>query len=629
MRPNLSPVTGLPRAAVAVRWGFACVLLLAVGRVVAAEASAGGASVLDSTTTEIDWTQLSFGLMGGLALLLFGLEELSGSLRKIAGARMKDVMSRLTTNRFAGVLTGFFVTGIIQSSSVTTVLAVGFISAQLMTLAQAIGVILGAKIGTTITGQIIAFKITKYALLFVAGGFAVSFIWREGKVHRYGRLVFGIGMVFFGMAVMSDAMQPLRNYAPFIESMAHMERWSLAILLGAVFTGVVQSSSATMGVVIALASQGLIPLESGIALALGANIGTCVTAGLAALGKPREAVRAAVAHILLSVSAAALMLLFIPHIAEFARWISPVAPEGLDRAEALAAAAPRQIANAHTAMSIATVILFLPFITPIAALLQRIIPDAHPTPAEAEREEYAARYLDRALLNTPEMAIEMVRREVERMARNVGRMFKAVDPLIFQGDNSQAEEIHTLKAKVDSLNRQAIDYLSSIGMEGMTGAAADQSVAAMTVATELESIADIIDRNLVGVAHARQRHGLELDAEFVRSVRRYHQLIDWTLACVSRAFVEQDREEARIIMEMKSEIQMMDARIRQRHEELIRQGAARGNVRPIVAQTDIMESFKRIYYHIKRIAKVAAHEEDAANWLGEGNSTSDNQEEAK
>lgn len=226
-------------------------------------------------------------LFGGIALFLFGMEQMAGGLKSAAGNKMKDILARFTTHRVKAALTGCVTTAIIQSSSVTTVLVVGFVSAGLMTLTQSVGVIMGANVGTTFTAQIVAFKVGKAALLLVALGFAMLFVGKRDAVKQSGNIVMGLGLVFLGMDIMSDAMEPLRSYQPFIDVMARMENPVLGILVGAVFTAMVQSSSATTGIVIALASQGLLEFPAGIALIFGANIGTCFTAWLAALGKSR------------------------------------------------------------------------------------------------------------------------------------------------------------------------------------------------------------------------------------------------------------------------------------------------------------------------------------------------------
>ncbi len=234
------------------------------------------------STAPMNWGGMTMELLGGLALFLYGMTQMEVGLKAVAGERMKSILAKLTVNRFAGVGTGAVVTAVIQSSSVTTVLLVGFISAGLMSLPQSVGVIIGAKIGTTITGQIVAFKITKAALAMVAIGFGMLFVSKNEKIKAYGGMLMGLGLVFFGMHVMGEAMHPLRSYQPFLDLMQTMTNPLLAVLVSAIFTGIIQSSSATTAIIIVMASQGFISLDAGIPLVMGANIGTCVTALLAA-----------------------------------------------------------------------------------------------------------------------------------------------------------------------------------------------------------------------------------------------------------------------------------------------------------------------------------------------------------
>ena len=294
----------------------------------------------------LDHFELWTGLFGGLALFLFGMDLMTKALKRAAGDHMKDLLSRFTRNRFLGVGMGILVTGIVNSSSVTTVIVVGFISAGLMSMAQSISIIMGANIGSTVTAQILAFNVTRFALPLITVGFALSFAAKRDEHQEYGRLLLGLGLVFYGMGVMSDAMAPLRGYRPFIEFIASLSHPLAAALAGAAFTAVIQSSAATTGLVIVLAGQALMSLETGIAVALGANIGTCATAVLAAIGKPREAIRAAAVHVLFNVAGVLIWLGFIPQLAELARLLSPSSDHltGLAR---MASETPRQVANAH------------------------------------------------------------------------------------------------------------------------------------------------------------------------------------------------------------------------------------------------------------------------------------------
>ncbi|HIE53595.1 MAG TPA: Na/Pi cotransporter family protein, partial [Chromatiaceae bacterium] len=336
------------------------------------------------------------GLAGGLAIFLYGMELMTGALKASSGQRLKKLLARMTTNRFKGVLAGATTTAIIQSSSVTTVLVVGFVSAGLMKLEQTIPIIMGASIGTTVTAQIVAFKITHYALLIVAVGFALQFLSKNEVVKRTGNMIFGFGLIFFGMSLMGDATAPLRDYEPFIDLLRQMDHPLYGILHSAVFTAVVQSSSATTGVIIMLASQGLISLEQGIALVFGANIGTCVTALLAAIRSSRDALRTALVHITFNTLGVVIWYAAIPQFAELIRSISPTEPQLAGMAR-LAAETPRQIANAHTLFNVGNTLLFIGFTQQFARLVTWLVP----VTKEEKALEAAPKYLDRNLLETP------------------------------------------------------------------------------------------------------------------------------------------------------------------------------------------------------------------------------------
>jgi len=325
-----------------------------------------------SAKGDVNWSKLVQKLLGGLALFLFGLDMMTDSMKKVAGDKMKDVLAKMTTNRFAGVFTGALVTSVVQSSSVTTVLVVGFVTAGLMNLSQSIGVIFGANIGTTITAQIVAFKVTKYALWMVFGGFMISIMAKDDKMKNWGLTLLGLGLVFYGMGVMSSAMKPLRSYEPFLDLMKSMENPVMGILVAAAFTGLVQSSSATTSLVIVMAGQGFVTLPAGIALAFGANIGTCVTALLACIGKSREAVQAAVVHLLFNIFGVVIWVAFIDQLGDAVVALSP--DTVLTGAEKLAAEVPRQIANAHTIFNITNTLIAIPFVNQFAMVVNKLVP---------------------------------------------------------------------------------------------------------------------------------------------------------------------------------------------------------------------------------------------------------------
>ncbi len=375
------------------------------------------------STTDISWFFLIIGLLGGLVLFLYGMEKMSEGLKKTAGKGMRKILATLTNNRLIGLAVGAFVTMVIQSSSATTVMLVSFAQAQLLTFGQTLSVILGANIGTTVTAQLIAFKLTDYAFLMIIIGFALTVLSKKEYYKYLGESLLGFGILFMGMKIMSDSMYPLREYEPFIGLMKNLENPIFGLLLGAAFTALIQSSSAFTGIVIVLAQQGLLTLDAGIPLLFGANIGTCVTAALASIGATREAKRVAIAHVIFNTAGALIFLFWIPYFADIVRWISPVSDaEGVQK---LASEAPRQIANAHTLFNVSVAILFLPFTSLLAKLVLKIMPER-----DTEKPiESVTWHLDEKEISTPAIAIDLSKAEVGRMAKILRRMLSCLESL--------------------------------------------------------------------------------------------------------------------------------------------------------------------------------------------------------
>jgi len=463
--------------------------------------------MINSPTTALQWGAIITGMGGGLALFLYGMRKMTDSLKIAAGGMMKRMLARLTANRFTALLAGTLVTAVIQSSSVTTVLVVGFISAGLMSFPQSIGVILGANIGTTITAQIIAFKVTKYALVLIALGFLVELTAKNKRVRHYGAMVMGLGLIFFGMELMSQATYPLRGYEPFIELMQTMENPLLGILFGALFTALVQSSSATAGVIIVLAGQGFISLETGIALVFGAGIGTCVTALAAAVGRPREALRAAVVHVIFNVLGVLAWFFFIPQFAELVRSISPAAGE-LSGAARIAAETPRQIANALTLFKVVNVLAVIWFTGPLARLAALIVPDR----PEPEPKRIEPRHLDRYFLSQPEVAIDRARMELHRMGRLVHRMYDQAVPAVSDGSEKELDAVLALDDDADLLHEAIVEYLGELSMGDLVDPQQDRIHAAISSANYLEHIGDVIETSLVALGRQRLETGVRLAA---------------------------------------------------------------------------------------------------------------------
>jgi phosphate:Na+ symporter len=546
----------------------------------------------------IDWLTLLMGLFGGLAMFLFGMEQMSEGLKAAAGDTLKDVLGRLTKNRVMGAITGAFVTAILNSSSVTTVLVVGFISAGFMTLSQSVGIIMGANIGSTFTAQIVAFNITQYALIMVAVGFYMLFATKQEKTRHYGAMIMGLGLVFYGMGVMGDAMTPLRTYQPFIDLMVRMENPLLGILVGAVFTGLVQSSAATTGIAIVMAAGGLITLPAGIALAFGANIGTCVTALLAAIGKPTDAVRAAVVHIMFNVAGVLLWVLFIPQLADFVAVISPAAPELAGKAR-MAAEVPRQIANAHTVFNVANTLLFLGFTTVFARLAERLVPEK---PPEAGKIIVRPKFLDSEMLEIPSMALERVRFELGHMGEIITAMLAHMKEGFLQRDMHKLDEVAMMDDKVDILNEAILEYLSEIRQHTLTDQQSSEFQSLMSATINLESLADIIETDLSSIGKDYLNSDMQPSETTRLLLRELGEKVVLAVGTLIRAIRENDENAAAEVIAMKDEIRRLSDLALQRQSERIGVKEPR-HLELVQLEMEILEHMRRIYTLAKRVAK--------------------------
>jgi phosphate:Na+ symporter len=540
--------------------------------------------------------ELWSGLFGGLALFLFGMDVMTRALKAAAGDYMKDILSRLTRNRFVGVGMGAFVTALVQSSSVTTVLLVGFISAGLMSTTQSVSVIIGANIGTTITAQILAFKVTELALPMIAAGFLMSFAARTNAWRQAGNGLLGIGLLFYGMGVMSAGLAPLRSYPPFIDFMVTMQNPLLGAVIGAAFTAVIQASAATTGILIVLAAQGLINLEAAIAIALGANIGTCVTAALASIGKPREAVRAAAVHTVFNVAGVLLWIGFIPQLAEFARWISPSADE-LAGAERIAAELPRQIANVHTFFNVANALLFIGFTTQIARLTEWLIPDR---PMRADKA-MLPKHLDEDLLETPSIALEAVRSELRRLGKRVRRMVREIMPAAISGSRGDLERVAAMDKLVDALHIGIIDYLGRISVTHLSDRQSGELVQLVQVANALEQIGDRIATGMVTSAHKRMDEEVTVSPQTAAVLNDYHQFVLAAVSDAIQAVTTQDAELAKDVHKRRKDFNRLTRDLTEYGLDRLKADEP-NRLNTFVREMEVMEIFESVFSIARRIA---------------------------
>ena len=577
-----------------------------------------GSIAADRGTTDIHWFLLLTGLLGGLALFLYGMGKMSDGMKKTAGSKMRDILGILTKNRVTALAVGAVVTMVIQSSSATTVILVSFVQAGLMSFTQSLGVILGADIGTTITAQLIAFKLTDYALLMVAAGFGMQMISKRSNIKNIGEIVLGFGILFYGMKLMSDTMSPLRDYPVFIDVMRQLEHPVTGILAGAIFTALVQSSSASTGVVIVLASQGLISLETGIPIIFGANIGTCVTAGLASINTSREAKRVAIAHVLFKICGVFLFIFWIPQFADLIRLFS----------EKFSMDTARQIANAHTLFNVSLGLFFLPFTTFFSGLIFKLLPEKE----ELKSIEIKTKYLDDSAITTPAFAIELARRELSYMAQILGRMLRGVIiPFIsdkkwimneedLTDDEKEAlikeipvrderhpamtllEALDMRENYIDFLNDRIHEFLIKISQRESSHDQANELYGMISIASDMESIGDLIHRNMLKLIEKKNELDQDFSVEGKEELMIYHSKVCNQIDRLAEAFEERNVEKAIKIMSRERIYLDLEAQYRVKHLERVRH-QRKGSVQTHEVHMELMDIQKQVIVYTSNIAK--------------------------
>ena len=509
---------------------------------------------------EISWGMLIIGLLGGLALFIYGMEQMSEGMKKIAGNKMRSILAALTHNHLLGLTIGAFVTMIIQSSSATTVMLVSFVQAGLMSFTQCLGVILGSGIGATVTAQLIAFKLTDYALLMIFIGAVMRMFAKQERVRNVGEIIFGFGILFYGMKLMSDSMKPLRDYPAFIDVLRNLENPFLGLLVGILLTALIQSSGAFIGILIVLAQHHLITLEAGIPLVFGSNIGTCITAGLASIGTSREAKRVALAHVVFKIVGVLLFIFWVPAFAGLIRTIGA----------GLSSGTARDIANAHTIFNISIGLLFLPVTTLFNRLIIAILPDKPVAPPY----KLATRHIDDRQIFNPPVAIELARAEISRVARILGEMQRAIIVPFFSNEDRQdeifpelslLEGIEMREKKINFLQEEIKSFLLKVGQQPLSQNQSDELFGMISIVKDLESIGDLIHRNLVPLIPKKYALETDFSDEGHEELMIYHEKVCSQLYLLKEAFAERDAEKARQIMLQERKYLDLESQYRIRH----------------------------------------------------------------
>lgn len=526
--------------------------------------------------------ELIFGVIGGLGLFIYGIWEMSEGLHKFSGERMRRILHNFTGHPIKGVLVGTGITSLIQSSSATTVMVVGFVNAGLMTLIQALGVIFGANIGTTVTAQLIAFKLTDYALPIIGVGMLLIFLAKKKK-HKYiGEFLMGFGILFLGLNILTGVVKPLGQYPAFNNILLSFSRNPLlGILAGAVVTAILQSSSVTTGMVLGLAMTNLVDLRAAIPLILGCNIGTCVTALIASVGTGISARRASLAHIMFNIIG---VFIFFPFLGLFQKLVVTTSGQ-----------LPRQIANAHTLFNVVNTFIFLPFVPLYARLLTKIIPGK-----EEEEVEYAPKYLDRHLLNTPPIAIEASIKEIIRTLGLTQKMVGTAMESFFNNDARALDKITRREEAVDALRESITNYLVEL-MQQELGVEESRKIPALIHAiNDVERIGDHAE-NLRDLAQQKIDDHMPFSQVAAEELKKMFEDTDKMISCSLKALELNSVHEAKLVLEQECQINTLRDRLKDNHVKRLEQGHC--HVLSGVVFLDMISNLEKIGDHLNNVAQ--------------------------
>ena len=549
----------------------------------------------DGDANSISFFLLVTGLLGGMGMFLYGMEMMSDGMKVTAGNSMRTILEKLTSNKYLAVVVGAFVTMVIQSSSATTVMLVSFVNSGLLAFSQALGVILGSNIGSTVTAQIVAFKVTDYALLLIAAGSLMALFSKKDTIKNLGFVILGFGLLFYGMKVMSDTMKPLRSDPGFNSILTSFENPFLGIMAGAIFTALVQSSSATTGIVITLASGGSITLEAGIPLIFGANIGTCVTALLAGLNASRDAKRVAVAHVTFNVIGVLLFCFWIPTFAEF---ISQTSQN-----------IPRQIANAHTFFNIVASLVFIPFTGFIAKTIIHYLPDKD---LDRNIEKPAVLHLDESLVNQPEAAINNAQAEIKGV---VGLMERVVGTLVrpfIKGqelvdvENSEIDLMSGMNQRIEKisfLNQKIGDYLITTSKSDLSSNQSKELFSLVSIVNYLNSMNDLIQLRFTSLVAKKEGINEEFTDLDQAEIIDYHKRLIKQVKRLDKFFAKFDKSKVEKIITKGQENKDLEQKYRlDRLERISSNDSSQKSAEINQLHSQLMDMLKQVNIFIELIA---------------------------
>ncbi len=534
----------------------------------------------------MNWQEILFSFFGGLGVFLFSIKYMGDALQKAAGDKLRDILDRFTTNPFMGVLVGIVVTILIQSSSGTTVIVVGLVSAGFMTLRQAIGVIMGANIGTTVTAFIIGLDVGAYALPIMAVGAFLIFFFKKNKIQNIGQVIFGFGGLFFGMETMSGAMKPLRELPAFIDMTVNLSEMPiLGVAVGTIFTLIVQSSSGTIAILQGLYAEGLVTLDAALPVLFGDNIGTTITAVLAALGTSVAARRAAAVHVLFNVIGSVIFLILLVPFTAYVAWLGTTL--GLE---------PKmEIAFAHGTFNVANTLIQFPLIGLWAYLVTRLIP------GEEVTIEFKPKHLDIHFIEqSPSIALGQAKEEILRMGQYSVQGLQETYEYLKSKSSKNAETGYQLEDAINNLDSKITDYLILISAESLSAADSTRHTMLMETVRDIERIGDHFE-NIIELIDYQVNNRVNLTEDAMEDLREMFTL---TIATVQKSLDALDttsHELAREVAEQEDLIDKMERKFRKKHILRVNEGAC--SAQAGIVFVDIVSNLERIGDHSVNIAE--------------------------
>ncbi len=541
---------------------------------------------------------LIIGLLGGLALFLYGMNMMSNGLNKAAGSKIRSILNNFTKNRYKAFLTGTISTTLIQSSSAVSVMIISLVKAKLLTFPQTFGVLLGAGIGTTITAQIIAFKITDYSLLFIALGFFLKILTKKKVLQFSADAILGFGFLFYGLHLMSQAMYPLRSNEEFINLLIRLENPILGILTGFIFTALIQSSGAFIGILIVLSSQGLLTLEAGIPLLLGSNIGTTITALVASFNAGTDAKRVSFAFFIMNLLGVLLIFWWIPVYAKFIEYLTALRFSPDSELGAITYSIPRQIANAHTIFNIFVTIILLPFSNSISSLIIRLIPEKK----KLEGFPLVVQYLDNNLISSPAIAISLAKKETLLMAEIVKDMLDNIIHPFIDKKGLVLEQIVKNEQIVDFYRKEISTYATKTSQQAMDSGLAEESYQIIYVISELEEIGDIISNTLYKKANDWLALKIDFSEEGKKELMGYHFHTVEQLTKTVDAFKEYDIKTAAKLKKQNKKLRTLVDELKRKHFERLSQNIPE-TIQSSKIHIEVIGALRMINSHIANIAR--------------------------